>query len=51
MDLDWAGKDGIARYPLPLNTEEKSWPPTAGYMQLITREHDLWQVEHAFTNI
>ncbi len=50
LDLDWAGVDGTARYPLPMN-EDKLWPSSAGYLQLITREHDLWQVEHAFTHI
>lgn len=47
FDFDWSGELGKARYP-DLPNPSLQWPPGADWNELITQEHDRWQLEHAF---
>jgi hypothetical protein len=48
LDFDWAGVRGKAVYPVPLN-RDLQWPVGAAWGKPITRDHDLWQLEMAFS--
>ena len=46
LDFDWAGKKDTVRYPVALNMSRSSvWHPDVKPGGLITKEHDLYQLE------
>ena len=46
LDFDWAGKKDTVRYPVALNMSRRSvWHPDVKPGGLITKEHDLYQLE------
>ena len=49
IDFDWARKIGEQRYPYFMNHAEIDWPKGAKDNELITPDHDLYWIEHAFS--
>ncbi len=45
IDFDWAGQEGVARYPKDLSPDIP-WPAGAKPGMLITKEHDIYWVTH-----
>ena len=46
LDFDWAGKKDTVRYTVALNMRRRSvWHPDVKPVGLITKEHDLYQLE------
>ena len=40
VDFDWAGFNGVSRYPLHMNHAHISWPDGAADNQLMLQQHD-----------
>ena len=47
IDFDWAGIEGVAKYPLNLN-QVVDWPSDAKSGLNILNSHDMYMVEHLF---
>ena len=45
LDFDWAGKEGVALYPVDINTEV-AWHEDVKPGRPICREHDLFMLDH-----
>lgn len=49
LDFDWAGQDGVAKYPVDINPACK-WPSGVAPGELITKTHDIFQIEEIVKN-
>lgn len=48
LDFDWAGNEGTARYPKVLNIRTAYWHSDVSPGGIITKEHDLFQIQLLF---
>ena len=49
LDFDWAGRVGVAKYPVDINPA-CNWSPGVASGELITKRHDLFQIEEIMKN-
>ncbi|KAF8654708.1 hypothetical protein AX16_003459 [Volvariella volvacea WC 439] len=47
IDFDWSGEAGQAKYPLYIS-ESIRWPPGVQALSPITKDHDIWMLDHHF---
>lgn len=48
VDFEWAGKNGIARYPYFKNNTDLIWHQQAVDGELITSEHDIYLINQTY---